>query len=161
LLVLINHALGLESFGGFNFALSLATIGEGLMDFGIHQITIRSIARDRSSATRIFQNTLALKVLPGVVMFVALSVIAFIFTSDADLRFACVLMLISAIFRSYLLTIRGVLLGLERFRDESFVVIGDRVLVFIAVAIALARGGGLVGVAAAFVVARMVAVAGG
>ena len=160
-IILVERTLGNDVFGAFQWALSLATIGEALMDFGIHQVTIRSIARDRDSARRIFQNSLALKVLPGGLMFVVLGIVAFACWSERDLRIACLLMLVGAGLRSYLMTIRGVLLGLERFSDESLVVIGDRVVTLAAVAAALWMGANLVGVCAAFVVARMMSVAGG
>src|SRR5579863_6932423 len=109
--VLIKQVLGNDVFGAFSCALSLATIGEALMDFGIHQVTIRSIAREHGSARRIFQNTLALKVLPGIGMFVVLGAIAFALYPGADLRLTCLLMLVGAALRSYLMTIRGVLIG--------------------------------------------------
>lgn len=159
--VLVKRVLGLEVFGAFSWALSLATIGEALMDFGIHQVTIRSIARDRESAQRIFQNTLALKVVPGVVMFVVLGAVAFACWPGTDLRLTCLLMLVGAGLRSYVLTIRGVLIGLERFADESLVVIGDRVVLLLVVGTALFAGAGLVGLGLAFVGARVLTVAGG
>jgi O-antigen/teichoic acid export membrane protein len=159
--VLIKRVLGNDIFGAFSCALSLATIGEALMDFGLHQVTIRSIARDRQSARRIFQNTLALKVMPGAVMFVVLGAVAFICWSDPALRVTCLLMLVGAWLRSYLLTIRGVLLGLERFGDESLVVIGDRVVLLVVVGAALLAGVGLVGLGVAFVGARVLTVVGG
>jgi len=159
--VLIKKVLGNDVFGAFSCALSLATIGEALMDFGIHQVTIRSIARDRSSAQRIFQNTPGLKVVPGVLMFAVLGAVAFICWPATDLRVTCLLMLAGAGLRSYLLTIRGVLLGLERFGDESLVVIGDRVVLLVVVAAALFAGVGLVGLGVAFVAARVLTVAGG
>ena len=159
--ILVKQVLGNKTFGAFSWALSLATIGEALMDFGIHQITIRSIARDRQSATRIFRNTLGLKALPGLVMFVILGAIACISWDQADIRITCLLMLIGAMLRSYLMTIRGVLLGLERFGDESLVVIADRVTLVLVVAAALYSGLGLIGLGAAFVAARLVTVAGG
>jgi O-antigen/teichoic acid export membrane protein len=160
-IVLVKRTLGNDVFGAFQWALSLATIGEALMDFGIHQVTIRSIARDRGSARRIFQNSLALKVLPGALMFLVLGIVAFVCWPDRDLRIACLLMLVGAGLRSYLMTIRGVLLGLERFSDESLVVIGDRVFTLAAVALSLAFRASLVGVCLAFVVARVISVAGG
>jgi len=159
--MLIKWVLGIEVFGAFSWALSLATIGEALMDFGIHQVTIRSIARDPESARRIFQNTLALKAMPGVIMFVVLGGVAFVCWSDSDLRLTCLLMLVGAVLRSYLMTIRGVLLGLERFGDESLVVVGDRVVLLAAVGLALFSGTGLIGLGLAFVGARVVTVAGG
>jgi O-antigen/teichoic acid export membrane protein len=159
--VLIQRSLGYYVFGEFSCALSLATIGEALMDFGVHQVTIRSIARDPQSARRIFQNTLALKVMPGLIMFVVLGAVAFVCWPGTDLRLTCLLMLGGAGLRSYLLTIRGVLLGLERFGDESLVVIGDRVVLLVAVGLALFYGAGLVGLGLAFVGARVLTVAGG
>src|SRR5688572_27483548 len=121
--ILITNVLGQSGWGDFSFVLSLALIGEALMDFGIHQVTIRSIARERGRASELFRNSLALKALPGILMFLALATFAFWRTPDADLRLASVLMLASAVLRSYLLTVRGVLQGLEHFADDSLVVV--------------------------------------
>jgi lipopolysaccharide exporter len=158
---LIRQMLGNDIYGEFSLALSLATIGEALMDFGIHQVTIRAIARERDSARHIFRNTLALKVLSGIGMFVVLGLIAVVLYPKADLRLTCLLMLVGAGLRSYLLTIRGVLIGLERFGDECLVVVGDRVILVVAVGAALLSGAGLVGLGVVFVLARVVSVAGG
>ena len=38
-LVLAGRWLGREAYGRFWYALALATIGEALMDFGLHQVT--------------------------------------------------------------------------------------------------------------------------
>jgi len=53
--------------------------------------------------------------------------------------------------------VRGVLQGLERFGWDSVVVIADRLLLLVAGAIALEAGGGLQGLAVAFVVSRAAA----
>jgi O-antigen/teichoic acid export membrane protein len=158
--VLITNILGQEIWGQFSFVLSLALIGEALMDFGIHQVTIRSIARERPRASELFRNSIALKALPGAAMFVVLSVIAFWLRPEADVRLAAVLMLASAVLRSYMLTVRGVLQGLEHFRDDSVVVVADRLFVLAFGAVSLWLGAGLVGMATAFLAARCVAVAG-
>lgn len=158
--VLISNVLGQEAWGQFSFALALSLIGEALMDFGIHQVTIRSIARDRLQAPHLFRNSLALKAVPGAAMFAVLSAVAFLLQPEADLRIVCVLMLASAVFRSYLLTVRGVLQGLEHFADDSFVVVTDRLAVLVFGASALWLGGGLVAVASAFLLARAVTMAG-
>jgi O-antigen/teichoic acid export membrane protein len=50
--------------------------------------------------------------------------------------------------------------GLERFGQDALVVVGDRVLILILAGLAISKGAGLIGLAAAFVLARMVAVAG-
>ena len=100
LLILIGNILGADALGNFSFALALSMIGEALMDFGIHQVTIRSIARERHRASELFRNSLALKALPGAAMFLVLSALAFVLRPEADLRLASVLMVASAVFRS-------------------------------------------------------------
>ena len=120
--IVITNALGQGPWGDFMFALSMALIGEALMDFGIHQVTIRSIARDRSTAAVLFRNSLSVKLLPGLGMFVALGALTFIMHREPELRLATVLMLAAAVFRSYVLTVRGVLQGLESFRDFHWMV---------------------------------------
>jgi O-antigen/teichoic acid export membrane protein len=158
---LITQTLGEDVFGRFSWALRFAMLGEALMDFGVHQITIRSIARDRSQVSRLLHNSLALKAVSGAAMFVAMGAVALFATSDADLRMACLVMLVVAILRSYLLTIRGVLQGLERFGQDCVIVVGDRVLVLLIAGLALHYGAGLVGLVTAFLAARVVAVGGG
>ena len=161
LAAIVGRTLGDEAWGQFSWAIALATIGEGLMDLGIHQVTIRSVARDRSRAPALFRNSLALKAIPGAVMLAGLTGIAFWLRSEPVVRTASLLLLVSAVLRSYLLTIRGVLQGLERFGDDAVVVVGDRVLLLAVCATAISLGAGVVGVAAAFIVARVLALASG
>jgi O-antigen/teichoic acid export membrane protein len=127
------------------------------MDFGIHQVTIRSVARDRNMAEGLFRNSLALKAISAVVMFFLLGGLAYFWRPEPDVRAASLIMLASAILRSYLLTIRGVLQGLERFAEDSVVVISDRAIVLLFGAIALKLHQRVVGVAVAFLLARVVA----
>jgi PST family polysaccharide transporter len=135
-------------------------MGETLMDLGLQQLTMRAIARDRTQAPRLLHNSLALKALTGLGMFVVMSGIACLLRPEPEVRTACFLLLASAICRSYLLTMRGVLTGLERFGHESAIVVGDRLLVLVLGAYALLQGWGLIGLCLMFVVARVIAVIG-
>jgi O-antigen/teichoic acid export membrane protein len=156
-LVLAGKYLTPEGFGQFSFAVALATIGESLMDWGLHQVAIRSVARERDAAGAVFRNSIALKFVPSLVMVVALTLIGRWAKSDPDVRAACALLAVSAVMRSYLLTIRGVLQGLERFSWDTAVVLLDRVLLLAFSAAVLLFGGRLVALAWAFVAARTVA----
>ena len=156
-LVLAGRRLGKEAFGQFSFAIALATIGESLMDWGLHQVAIRSVARERGSAGAVFRNSIALKFGPSVAMVIALTLIGRWAKSDPDVRIACALLAVSAVMRSYLLTIRGVLQGLERFSWDTAVVMLDRVLLLVFSAAVLFAGGRLVALGWAFVAARTVA----
>lgn len=151
------RTLSANVFGQFMWVITFATMAEALMDLGLHQITVRAIARDRSQAARLLHNSLAMKMLPGLVMFVVMGGATFVLRPEAAVRTACLVMLTSAVLRSYLLTVRGILLGLERFDHESIVVILDRVLVLVACAWAILHGWGLVGLTMMFVAARVVA----
>jgi O-antigen/teichoic acid export membrane protein len=159
LLVLASRMLGEDDYGKFSFALGLGTIFETLMDFGLHQVAIRAVARDHRVALRIFRNSLGLKMVWALGAFVILVLTATVLRRQADVRLACYLVGGSLVLRSYMLTVRGVLQGLERFGWDSVIVIADRLLLLVAGACALWAGTGLPGLAAAFVVSRAVALA--
>jgi O-antigen/teichoic acid export membrane protein len=156
--VLAGTFLSVDSFGAFGLALRFAMIGEALMDIGIHQITIRAIARDRRDAPALLHNSLALKAFSGVAMLIVMGGVAFYLRPETSVRAACLLMLVSAVLRSYLLTARGVFLGLERFGHDCLVIVIDRVLLLLTGAAMLWLGYGLTGLAVAFVVARVATV---
>jgi PST family polysaccharide transporter len=149
--------LGDVEFGKFTFALMLGGLFETLMDFGLHQVTIRAVARDRSRAADLLKHTLAIKLVWAGGTLALLVATATILRPQADVRFACYLIGGSLVFRSYMLTIRGVLQGLERFGWDSIVLILDRGLLLACGVGALWTGAGLRGLTIAFVVARGIA----
>jgi O-antigen/teichoic acid export membrane protein len=157
LYVVAGRVLGEVEFGKFSFALLLGGIFETLMDFGLHQVTIRAVARDRSRASSLLQHALAIKLLWAAATLVALIVTATLLRPQADVRLACYLIGGSLIFRSYMLTIRGVLQGLEHFGWDSVIVLADRGLLLACGLVALWGGYGLRGLTIAFVVARGIA----
>jgi O-antigen/teichoic acid export membrane protein len=156
LLVMAGRWLGVEDFGVFSAAISLATIAEVFMDFGLHQVTIRAIARDATRAGHLLRTSLWLKALPGLGMVAVFTLIAFRLRPESSFRVACVIMLLSATMRSYLLTARGVLQGLERFGDDAFVTTADRVGLFAACAVALLAGASVVQLSLVFLGVRIV-----
>jgi len=158
-LLLAARRLGVGAFGQFSFAVALATIGESLMDWGLHQVAIRSVAREHGAAGAVFRNSIALKVVPSSAMVVVLTLIGAWVSSETDVRVLCALLAVSAVMRSYLLTIRGVLQGLERFSWDTAVVLLDRLLLLGFSAIVLFSGGRLVALGWAFVGARTIALA--
>src|SRR5713226_2974560 len=126
LMIAAGRSLGEEEFGKFAFALMLGGVFETLMDFGLHQVTIRAVARDKSQATALLHHTLAIKLLWAAGTMALLILTASILRPQWDVRFACYLIGGSLVFRSYMLTIRGVLQGLEHFGWDSLVVLTDR-----------------------------------
>jgi len=148
-----------DELGKFSFALLLGGVFETLMDFGLQQVTIRAVARDKTRATVLLHHTLTIKLLWASAAMTALVITANLLRPQWDVRVACYLIGGSLVFRSYMLTIRGVLQGLEHFGWDAIVVLADRVLMLIFGLAALSLGTGLRGLAIAFVVARGTALA--
>lgn len=154
LMIAAGRVLGDVEFGKFSFALLLGGVFETLMDFGLHQVTVRAIARDRSRAPALLEHALAIKLIWAGATLALLVVTANVLRPQHDVRMACYLIGGSLVFRSYMLTIRGVLQGLEHFGWDSIVVLADRGLMLAFGLAALWNGYGLRGLTLAFVIAR-------
>lgn len=162
LLVLLTIAarfLSADDYGRFRYALALTTIIETIMDLGLSQITVRSVARDRASADRLFPQVLGVKLVWVVIGLTLLVVLAPLLRSDPVIVRLCYALGISSAVRSYLLTARGLLQGLQRFDLEALAVVSDRMLLLLAGGVALWAGYGLVGLAIAFVGSRLLMLA--
>lgn len=154
LLLVAGRVLSAADYGRFNYALALTTIVETIMDAGLGQVTVRTVAREKATADRLIRHVLGLKLMWVTIGLALLAIVTPILKSDPQLIRLCYLMGISSAIRSYLLTARGLLQGLGRFDLEAFIVVSDRVLLLVAGAAALMYGYGLFGLAAAFVVSR-------
>jgi len=157
LLVVSGRVLGDEAYGRFAFALALATILETLMDFGLKEVVTRSVARHRESALRLVANTFGLKLALSGAALALLVVVAVALRPEPEVRLACLVLGLSAVLRSYLLTVRHLLNGLERFGLDSLVLVTDRALLLALGLAALGLDLGVLGLASAFVVARLLA----
>ena len=157
LLIVAGRVLGDEKYGQFSFALALATILETLVDFGLKEVATRSVARDRGLASRLVRHTFGLKLVLGAAMLAVLAVAATLLRDEPEVRLACYLLGAAAVLRSYLMTLRHTLNGLERFDLESLVVVADRGLLLVFGVAVLWADLGLTGLTGAFVAARVAA----
>lgn len=159
LLVVAARLLGDEDYGKFSFALSLTMIFETAVNFGLNQVTTREVARDRSGARLLVANTLGLKLVLAAVATVGLVLCARLLRPEPDVRLACYLLGAAAVFRSYLLTLRHTLHGLERFGSDAVVTIVDRCLLLVLGIVCLLGGLGVLGLSASFVAGRLLSLA--
>ena len=155
LLMVAGRLLPPAEYGKFSFALALATIVETLMDIGLGPITVRTVARDRDGAGALFRHILGLKLVWVVLGLTVLLVAAPLLRTDPAVIRACYLLGLSSAIRSYLLSVRGLLQGLNRFDLEAVTVVADRGLLLGLGTLALLGGFGLYGLSLAFVVARL------
>jgi O-antigen/teichoic acid export membrane protein len=155
LTMIAGRWLPASEYGKFSFALALATIVETLMDIGLGPVTVRTVARDRAGAGRLFGHILGLKLVWIALGLGVLVLAAPLLRSDPAVIRACYLLGISSAIRSYLLSVRGLLQGLDRFDLEAVTVVADRVLLLGLGTLALLGGYGLYGLSLAFVLARL------
>ena len=155
LTMIAGRWLPASEYGKFSFAIALATIVETLMDIGLGPVTVRTVARDGEGAGRLFRHVLGLKIAWGALGLVALLIAAPIMRHDPTVIRACYLMGVSSAIRSYVLSARGLLQGLNRFDLEAITVIADRGLLLVLGTLVLVAGYGLLGLSIAFVVARL------
>jgi O-antigen/teichoic acid export membrane protein len=156
LLAIAGRWLRAEDYGRFGYALALATIVETVMDLGLGQVTVRAVARDRAGAGRLLQQVLGLKLVWVGAGLAVLAIVAPVLRSDPALVRLCYVMGLSSALRSYLLTGRGVLQGINRFDLEAVLVVTDRVLLLVSGTLALWLGYGVMGLGIAFVASRLV-----
>jgi O-antigen/teichoic acid export membrane protein len=155
LTMIAGRWLPASEYGKFSFAIALATIVETLMDIGLGPVTVRTVARDGAGAGTLFRHVLGLKIAWGALGLVALLIAAPIMRHDPTVIRACYLMGISSAIRSYVLSARGLLQGLNRFDLEAVTVIADRGLLLVLGTLTLIAGFGLFGLSLAFVAARL------
>ena len=155
LLVIAGRWLSIEDYGRFQYALGLATIVETIMDIGLGPVTVRMVARDKAGAARLFRNVLGLKLVWVALGLIVLAVVAPILRSDPVVVRVCYLIGVSSAVRSYLLTTRGLLQGLDRFDIEALLVVCDRMLLLVTGAGVLLAGHGIQALALAFVASRV------
>lgn len=155
LVIIAGRFLGDAEYGKLSYALALAMIFETLVDLGLKEITTREVARERRAAPGIVAQTLGLKLALAATASIALVVTVRVLRAEPDVRLACYLLGAASLLRSYLLTFRHTLQGLERFGLDSTVVVVDRSLLLLLGLGSLSGGLGLLGLAWSFVAARV------
>jgi O-antigen/teichoic acid export membrane protein len=156
LLLLAAKLLGTDAFGRFSFVLALAVIFETLMDFGLKEVTTRTVARDPQHAIPHIQNTFGLKAVLGLLAVLLLASTTGLLRHDTELVQAAILLGLGGVLRSYMTTLRSVFYAIDRFDLETTVLVADRLLVLIAGAAVLMRGHGVLALSGAFLAARVV-----
>src|ERR1043165_4737178 len=89
--VVSGRVLGEVEFGKFSFALLLGGIFETLMDFGLHQVTIRAVAGDKSRGQSLLHHALTIKLVWAIGTLAALVATATLLRPERDVRIACYL----------------------------------------------------------------------
>lgn len=158
LMILAGRSLGSHDFGIFSFALSLASIFAIITDFGLDDLVVREVARDRRLAGEYFGKIFVWKLILSVVALTALVITVNVLKSSPIIRMVTYLLGSMAIFRSFITTVRAFFRAFERFDMEARLVIIDRVLLFACGAAFLLTGSGVLVLAIVFSAVRLVSI---
>lgn len=114
LIILIARYLGVEEYGKFTFALSFTGLFFILMDLGTRILIVREIAQNKSQASKIISNTLILKFISSLAVYLLILSIAFALGYSPETIIAIAIVAIGLIFDSFSTTIGSVFQAYER-----------------------------------------------
>ena len=117
--IIIARSFGTELFGQFNYAISFVIIFSIIADFGINNLVIREIARDKDVAASLIGNSLIIKIFLSILTFI-LIIISTIFTpSSLEVNIMVYILSFYIIFNSYNTFSKSIYRAFEKMKFET------------------------------------------
>ena len=154
LLILAGRYLGDVNYGIFTFSLAFIFVIGVFTDFGLSELSQRSVARDKDLAPKYFGNLLVWKLITSTVVFAVLVLTINLLKSSPDTRFTVYLLGFANILKSFKLTCRVFFRAFERFDLDCLTMYIERSALLAVGIIVLILGGGLISFALVFIVVR-------
>jgi len=128
---------------------------EVFTDFGLSELSQRSVTRDKDLALKYLGNLLVWKSLVSVIVFIVLFLTINLLKSSPETRFTVYLLGFANILKSFKLTCRTFFRAFERFDLDCLTMYIERCALLAVGIIVLILGGGLISLALVFVVVRV------
>lgn len=135
--IFIARYLGDKIFGVYSFVGSYVAIFLVVADLGITMLSTREIARNRDKVQHYLSNFATIKVVFSTISFLLILGIAQIINIDDFTRYLIYVAGVWTILMSLTEFLRGVFRAFEKMKYEALVRIGEKVLVFITVMLAI------------------------
>jgi PST family polysaccharide transporter len=145
-----------EEFGKFTFALALAAGLSLISDFGLSEITKRSVAREPGSAEIYFGNVLSWKILLSLAAILLSVGTILVLKRETDIRLAVLILAVAAMLKSLKYVPLIFFQALERFDLFALFQITHNLGLLVFGAMALNSGAGLIGFVLVFAAYRLV-----
>jgi O-antigen/teichoic acid export membrane protein len=152
---LLARYLGLENYGRYSYVYAFVGLFEVLSVFGLHQIFVREVARDRHKASGYLGNVLRLKVLLSLGVF-ALIYLASRILVEPGLQLFVLIVATEVLLRKFFLINLALARAFERMEYELVVTIFERTTALVGVLAAIRFDWGLGGIFLAFLSAAVV-----
>jgi len=148
--------LGTEGFGILSFALAFTGIFGIFIDFGLGQLTIREVARDKSLTSKYLVNISAMKVILAVIIFGLIALVINLLGYPEQTIKVVYLLSFSVIFNAFTQVFNSVFQGFEKMEYVSLGQILNSILMLSGVIFAIKQGVGVVGFTSPFLIASIV-----
>lgn len=147
--------LGAEGYGIYGTIGALLAVGAAIPDFGMGLIVIRDVANRPQDANRYLTATLTLQPILAALGYAVLTVAAFLFGYEAELRALLAFAALSLLVDALGTMCHNQLLAIERMVIPAAIATGHVLVLVVLAGIALAAGAGLWGLYAATLVAGL------
>ncbi len=155
LLILAARILGVEEYGKFTFAMALVAIFSLLADFGVTELSKRSVARKPSLARKYLGNILVWKLILSIIVLLGIVFTINFLSDETDVRLLVYLLGIAAVAKTFKTTALAFCQAFERFDVHAILHISHNAILFLCSAIALNIGIDVIGLGIIFVVIKL------
>ncbi|MDK2789583.1 MAG: hypothetical protein PWP15_90 [Methanothermococcus sp.] len=129
--------LGAEGYGIISFAMAFTGIFAIFMDFGINQLSIRDISRDKTITEKYLDNILMLKVIIGIIVYLSIIIIMKVIDYNTTTIFVVYIIALSTLFNSFNQTIYSIYQSYEKMEYMGIGKILNSILMFSGVFLAV------------------------
>ncbi|MBN1155420.1 flippase [candidate division KSB1 bacterium] len=126
LLTFLGRVLGSSEYGIFTTALSIATIFEMFTDFGLRDISIRNVSRDKNETEKYIGNLLVWKILLCLVIYVLMLVIVNALGYEGRIKTIIYILTVSSFLKNMKYTFRIFFQAHDQFGWDTILVIIER-----------------------------------
>jgi O-antigen/teichoic acid export membrane protein len=137
--MVLARYLGRALFGDYNYVTALVGSFEWLADFGLNQIAIREIAKQRDKAGEYFGNALILKAITSLIALIILGIVANTAPAKPHVKLGLYLYGVSAILNYLVNTYFVLYRALERMQYQALLVLVDRGLYVLLLIVLVSR----------------------
>jgi O-antigen/teichoic acid export membrane protein len=160
LMAIAARWLGTEDFGVFSYAQAVAVVALTAMGFGLDPLIVRELSKNPSKGPHYLFVMLSWKLPVGAACVASLYLVGRHLLDMASTHLLVLILLgVSTFFRQLASGFRVMLRPLERYNLEAYGALVEKALLLLLGLAVLSAGEGLVGLAVAFVVARLIALA--
>lgn len=127
LLSFLGRVLGSEEYGVFTTALSIATIFEMFTDFGLRDISIRNVSREKEKTENYIGNLIVWKILLCAVIYLLMIIIVNLLGYEGRIKTIIYILTVSSFLKNMKYTFRIFFQAHDKFGWDTFLVVIERV----------------------------------